>query len=67
MKQDNSLSSKLIHSRFAIIGTHNFEQLGLTSIEINIFLTVRNRADWSERMQNLLPDFECCDIDEEEL
>lgn len=67
MNQDNSLNSKLIHSRFAIIGTHKFEQFGLTATEINIFLTVKNRADWSERMQNLLPEFAAFAIDEEEL
>lgn len=67
MNQDNLLSSKLIKTRLAIVGTHKFEQLGLTTAELSIFLTVKNRADWSDRMQNILPDFEEFDIDEEEL
>lgn len=65
--ENNSLSTVLIHSRMAIIGKHKFDKLGLTSEEISIFLTVKNRTDWPERLQILLADFVEQEIDEEEL
>lgn len=67
MNNINLPNSTIITSRLAIIGTNAFEQLGLTAEEIKIFITVKSRADWPERMQKLVPDYQALEIDEEEL
>jgi hypothetical protein len=67
MNPNNSLSSKLIPSRLTVVGTKAFGQLGLTPEEIRLFLTLKDRADWPERLQRVIPDFVDVEIDEEEL
>jgi hypothetical protein len=57
----------IIHSRLAVVGTSVFNDLGLTPEEIRIYLTVQQRADWTERMQTVISDLSYLEIDEEEL
>lgn len=63
----NSLASSIISSRLSVVGTAEFQRLELSPEEIRIYLTVKDRADWPERMQKVIPDFTDLEIDEEEL
>ncbi|WP_305910378.1 hypothetical protein Q9L42_000215 (plasmid) [Methylomarinum sp. Ch1-1] len=66
MKQ-SSLVPSIISSRLAVVGTAEFQRLNLSPEEIRIYLTVKERADWPERMQKVIPDLGDLEVDEEEL
>ena len=66
MNKQKSLSSMIITSRLAVVGSDKFVSLGLTPEELQLFLTVADRKDWTESMRRLIPALEQLISDEEE-
>ncbi|MGR9045591.1 MAG: hypothetical protein ACU83N_09865 [Gammaproteobacteria bacterium] len=66
MNRINTLSSRLIPSRLAIVGTDKFTRLGLTKEEIRLFVTEADRNNWTHTMRRLIPALEDGASDEEE-
>lgn len=66
MQDTQPLSSRIIASRLSIVGTNKFNKLGLSKEELQIFLTVEDRQNWTDNMRAVIPKLEKSLSDEEE-